>query len=193
LGKRIAALMIFCAFGVGFATGSMVAILRRPESLQRGVKVPQSRSLIKTAPLSIEALEKIEDLKETLRNDPDNLRLWKRLGTLYARSNQLPEAIEAYRHYLNSDPEEPDLRTDLGILLRRWGDFDGAIEEFRKAAQGSLNHTTSRYYLGVALLYDKRDIQGAIRAWEDYLRVEPRGMRADGVRRELKRLKEVAE
>ena len=82
-------------------------------------------------------------------------------------------------------------KTAILIIL---GDFivgfvTGSIEEFRKASEGSLKHVGSRYQLGHVLLYDKKDIRGAMRAWENYLRLEPEGKRADWVRGRLEQLK----
>jgi uncharacterized small protein (DUF1192 family) len=47
----------------------------------------------------------------------------------------------------------------------------------------------SRYYLGLTLLQNKRNIQGGIKAWEDYLKVESKGQRSNQVRVEIERLK----
>ena len=176
------------AFIVGVVTGSIVAILKRAQGPREPVMARGSRSSLEVAPPSIEAMEKIEDLKETLQKDPQNLSAWRKLGSLYSEFSQLREAIDAFRQYLAVKPEDPDVRTDLGILLQRWNDSDGAIEEFRKASEGSLKHAGSRYHLGVVLL-DKGDILGAMRAWEDYLRLEPKGKRADWVRGRLEQLK----
>ena len=78
----------------------------------------------------------------------------------------------------------------MGIMLRGVGDIDGAFEELRKAAQNHPNHANSRFHLGVVLLKDKKDVKGAISAWEEYLRVELRGERANWVRGEIERLKQ---
>jgi cytochrome c-type biogenesis protein CcmH/NrfG len=74
-------------------------------------------------------------------------------------------------------------------MLKSLGDYDGAIEEFRKAAESQLKHINSRYYLGLTLLHDKQNPKEAIQAWEDYLKVEPKGQRANQVRIEIERLK----
>jgi tetratricopeptide (TPR) repeat protein len=72
--------------------------------------------------------------------------------------------------------------TNMGVMLRGLGDFDGAIAGFRKAAQNHPNHANSRFQLGVVLLKDKKDVNGAINVWEDYLTVESKGERANWVR-----------
>jgi cytochrome c-type biogenesis protein CcmH/NrfG len=69
------------------------------------------------------------------------------------------------------------------------GDYDGAVEEFRKAADSQPKHTNSRYYLGLTFLHNKQNPKEAIKAWEDYLKVEPKGQRANQVRAEIEKLK----
>jgi cytochrome c-type biogenesis protein CcmH/NrfG len=180
------------SFTVGFITGSILAILKGAKEVETDVAPSKYQSPISTAPPSIEFTEKIEDLKEILRNDPKNLSAWLKLGKLYSDFGLTRDAIDAYNRYLTLQPDNPDVRTDLGIMLRRLGDFDGAIEEFQKAARSDPKHSNCRYHLGIILLHDKRDVKEAIRAWEDFLKVAPEGERVRRVRVQMERLKNVA-
>jgi cytochrome c-type biogenesis protein CcmH/NrfG len=128
-------------------------------------------------------------LKETLRENPKDLAAWVKLGNIYSEHNQYREAIEAYSQSLSIKPNDPNIRTNLGLMLRSLGDDDGAIEEFKKAARYDPKHINSRYYLGLTWLQNKGKTQEAIKAWEDYLKVEPKGQRANQVRVEIERLK----
>jgi cytochrome c-type biogenesis protein CcmH/NrfG len=189
LGKKSAILLVTIAFIIGFVTGSVVAILKRSQHVRTAADTEGARSPLNTAPLSIEDLEKIEDLKEDLHRDPRNLAAWRRLGKLYSNFNHLREAIEAYRQYLAINPGDADVRTEMGILLRKWGDFDGAAEELKRVAESDVKQINSRYLLGMVLLYDKRDIQGATRVWQEFLKLEPKGKRAEWVRGQLEQLR----
>ena len=79
----------------------------------------------------------------------------------------------------------------MGIMYRALGDFDRAIEEFKKAAQNDPKHVNSRYNIGIVLLHDKGDIKGALKAWEDYLKVDPKSERAERVRAQMENLKKM--
>jgi tetratricopeptide (TPR) repeat protein len=79
----------------------------------------------------------------------------------------------------------------MGIMYRNLGEFDRALEEFRKAAQSDPKHVNSRYNLGLVLLHDKQDMKGAIKAWEDYLKVDPNSERANRVRAQMENLKKM--
>jgi tetratricopeptide (TPR) repeat protein len=113
------------------------------------------------------------------------------LGNLYFDSGQAKEAIEAYGQYLILKPENPDVRTDLGIMYRALGDFDRAIEEFRKAAKSDPKHANSRYNIGIVLLHDKGDVKGAIKAWEEYLKIDPNSERAQRIRAQIENLRKM--
>jgi tetratricopeptide (TPR) repeat protein len=80
----------------------------------------------------------------------------------------------------------------MGIMYRKLGDSDRAMQEFRKAAQTDPTHANSRYNIGVVLLHDKQDIKGAIKAWEDYLKVDSNSERAVRVKAQMERMRAMA-
>ena len=182
-------LMILVAFSVGFITGMTIVIVTGKKESKGPTTTQTASSLTTREPISIELMEKIEELKETVREHPKDLAAWVKLGNIYSKHHQYREAIEAFSQALSIQPNDPDIRTNLGLMLRGLGDDDGAIEEFKKAAQNNPKHVSSRYYLGLILLQDKGNTQEAIKAWEDYLKVEPKGQRANQVRVEIERLR----
>ena len=201
--KETVILLVVIAFLVGFISGATVAILRgtkgaekpamvqKPQMALPGAQIP-SPSVPGSAPSardSIEVASKINTLKEIVKNDPKNLPALVELGNLYFDTDQPKEAIEAYSRYLAIKPDNPDVRTDMGIMYRKLGQFDRAIEEFRKAAQSDPKHINSRYNIGLVLLHDKQDIKGAVKAWEDYLRVDPNSERAQRIRAQIEKMK----
>ena len=182
-------LVILVAFSVGFITGITTVIVKGgKESKEPGTSKTASIPITKE-PISIELTEKIEDLKAMVRENPKDLTALAKLGNIYGEHDRYREAAEAYIQFLSIKPNDPDIRTNLGIVLRSWGDDDGAIEEFRRAAQYGPKHANSRYHLGLTLLQNKRNIQEGSKAWEDYLKVEPKGQRANQVRVEIERLR----
>ncbi len=131
-------------------------------------------------------------LEAAVRKDPRNGQALINLGNLYFDANQYPKAIEVYLRALAVDPKNPDVRTDLGIMYRAVNDYDRAVQQFREAARLSPTHRNSRFNLGVVLQHDKKDMDGAIAAWEDFLKVEPSGERAEMARAEVRQLKTLA-
>jgi tetratricopeptide (TPR) repeat protein len=87
-----------------------------------------------------------------------------------------------------TDQPKDDLKAKAFIKL---GQFDKAIEEFRKAAQSDPKHVNSRYNIGLVLLHDKQDIKSAIKAWEEYLRVDSKSERAERIKAQMEKLKKM--
>jgi cytochrome c-type biogenesis protein CcmH/NrfG len=196
--KETVILVVVITFLVGFITGATVAILRGKKGAEKVAAVQKPQGAPQTAPMPApqgppppEVASKIQTLKDIVKKDPKNLPAWVEMGNLYFDSNQPKEAIEAYSQYLAAKPDNPDVRTDMGIMYRKLGDFDRAIEEFKKAAQSDPKHVNSRYNLGLVLLHDKQDMKGAIKAWEDYLKVDPKSERAERVRTQMEKMKKM--
>lgn len=178
--REMAIALLVVGLVAGFAGGILAgwALFHSP----RPTTPPAAASL---PPQAMALGQRITELKEAVRVDPRNLRAWVELGNAYFDSNQPRPAIEVYARALEMDPKNPDVRTDMGIMYRALKEFDRAVAEFRQASLDGPTHVNSRYNLGVVLRHDKGDLKGAIEAWEDFLRVEPKGERADKVRSEI--------
>jgi len=196
--KETVIISVVIAFIIGFITGATVAILRgkketpRPAMVQKPQMAPRvTEAPEPQGPNPMEVAAKVQALKDIVKKDSKNLSAWVELGNLYFDSNQRQEAVHAYQQYLAIKPDNADVRTDLGIMYRKLGEFDKALEEFRKAAKSDPRHVNSRYNIGIVLLHDKQDIKGAIQAWEEYLRVDPNGERAQRLRAQIERMKKM--
>ncbi len=187
--KETAILLIVIALLVGFIAGATVAILRGTKGTEKVAMVQKPQ--MDPGPDLAEMNLKVQTLKDIVKKDPKNLPALVELGNLYFDSGQPKEAIEAYSRYLAIKPDNPDLRTDMGIMYRALGDFDRAIEELKKAAQSDPKHINSRYNIGIVLLHDKNDIKGAIKAWEEYLKVDSKSEKAQRVKAQIERMKKM--
>jgi len=201
--KETVILLVAIAFLVGFISGATVAILKGAKSAEKTAMVQKPQMVPPGSPMSsppaqgptppardsVEVASQIQTLKEIVKKDPKNLPAWVELGNLYFDTDQPKEAIDAYTRYLAVKPDNADIRTDMGIMYRKLGQFDKAIEEFRKAAQSDPKHANSRYNTGLVLLHDKGDMKGAIKAWEDYLKVDPNSERAQRIRVQIEKMK----
>jgi tetratricopeptide (TPR) repeat protein len=194
--KETVILYVILALVVGFVGGATVGILWMTKGTEKMAMVQKPQMAPPGAPApaapprdAIEAASQIQTLKEIVKKDPKNLPAWVELGNLYFDTDQPKEAIEAYSRYLAVKPDNADVRTDMGIMYRKLGQFDRAVEEFRKAARSDPKHVNSRYNTGLVLLHDKGDIQGAIKAWEEYLKVDPNSEKAQRIRSQMEKMK----
>jgi cytochrome c-type biogenesis protein CcmH/NrfG len=194
--KETVILYIVIALVVGFVGGVTVGILWMTKGSEKTAMVQKPQTAPPGAPApappprdSIEVASQIQTLREIVKKDPKNLPAWIELGNLYFDTDQPKEAIDAYSRYLAVKPDNPDVRTDMGIMYRKLGQFDKALEEFRKAAQSDPKHVNSRYNIGLVLLHDKQDISGAIKAWEEFLKVDSNSERAQRIRAQIEKMK----
>ena len=177
-------IFVILAFLAGFVLGAVSGI--RFSVGERGEAVAPTKG-----PVQVGQGQQIRELEKVLEREPNNLQALIALGNACFDSQQYKKAIDAYERALAIDPKNSDARTDLGIMYRSVGNYDKALNEFREAARQDPFHKNSRYNIGVVLQNDKKDIPGAIKAWEDFLKLEPTGERADTVRGELTRMKDL--
>jgi len=190
--KEYAFLSIAIAFVAGIIVGVIAAVYYEDKVPTISPTVKQSTSSTAPAAPPADLQKQIDTLRSILKDDPKSRNALMQRGNLYFDANQFDLAIETYSRALEIDPKNADVRTDMGIMYRKKKDYDRAIAEFKRAAEVNPKHVNSRYNLGIVLLHDKQDIKGAIKAWEDYLRVEPTGPRADNIRKQMDKIRAMA-
>jgi len=189
--KEYAFLFIAIAFVAGIVVGVISTVLYEEKMPLPPSSVKPSQSSPSPA-IPADIQKQISMLQGILKEDPKNLKALVELGNLYFDTDQFDSAIQFYARALELDPKNADVRTDMGIMYRRKGDPDRALTEFRRAAQDDPKHVNSRYNTGVVLLHDKADIKGAIQAWEEFLKVEPAGPRAENIRNQMEKMRNMA-
>jgi tetratricopeptide (TPR) repeat protein len=139
--------------------------------------------------IRLNATADIENYKEILRKDPNNLQALIGIGNLYFDTNRDLLAIENYRKALAMDPTNTNVRTDMAICYRRSGNPGQAVEELKRAISTTPRHAQARYNLGVILIQDMHDIEGGIKAWEALLENVPDYPYRDNLKGEIARMR----
>ncbi|MBI1735050.1 MAG: tetratricopeptide repeat protein [Candidatus Rokubacteria bacterium] len=88
---------------------------------------------------------------------------------------QYGQAIQAYQAILKRDPQNVDAMTHLGLIVAIGGHADTALETFDKTLAIDPNYGPALLYRGQVLYESKKDVPGAIRAWERFMAVTPAG------------------
>jgi tetratricopeptide (TPR) repeat protein len=133
----------------------------------------------------------IAQLEQIAKSDPGNYQAWKKLGDNYFDIGEQRKSIAAYRKALDIDDSDPNVLTDMGVMYRQLGEYSKALENFQAAAEKAPSHSVSRLNIGVVYVNDLKDYGKGIVAWEDFLRVEPTGARADSIRAQLEQIKQM--
>lgn len=85
------------------------------------------------------------------------------------------EAIAAYQAVLKRDPRNVEAITHLGVILSIAGHTDDALAALDKAITIDPRYAHAYLDKGRVLYEGKRDYQGAIEAWEQFLSLAPSG------------------
>lgn len=119
-------------------------------------------------------------LEQEVAANPSNVEAWTQLGHVYFDTDNAAKAIRAYEKSLELRPDDPNVLTDLGVMYRRNGQPEKAIEVFNKAMTVDPTHQQSRFNKGIVLRYDLNDREGAVKAWEELLKINPNALAPNG-------------
>src|ERR1700756_762361 len=115
-----------------------------------------------------------EPLLEKLKSDPNNSSLLNQLGTLYKVTHQFKQAEDYYQKAVKADPRNVAARTDLATCLYYEGDVDGALRELRESLRHDPKDANTLFNLGLIQWQAKKDSSGAVSAWQQLLKSNPK-------------------
>lgn len=181
-------LSILIALAVGFVGGVVFSVYRSPgiapppgAGMGASGMPPQAQQQASgPMPLTPEKRAEIEGLKTMAAKAPDNVEAWIQLGHIYFDTGQSSEAIDAYEKALAIAPDNANVLTDLGVMYRRSKQPKKALENFDKAAQVDAGHEISRFNKGIVLLHDLNDTEGAVAAWQELVKINPKAAAPNG-------------
>jgi len=163
----------------GFFGGIVLSALKTVPNPPRPESAAPRQSEAPSGP-SGEQMARIRVLEAETQKNPGKGKVWADLGNAYFDADQPEKAIHAYEKALEQMPDSADIITDMGVMYRRIGKPDKAIEAFEKAMKADPRHEISRYNKGIVLLHDLNNVEGAIKAWEDLIQVNPTYMTPTG-------------
>jgi cytochrome c-type biogenesis protein CcmH/NrfG len=192
--KTSTALLIsLIALGVGFLGGVILSAYKSGS----GVPIPGSppapqQQTSRKQQMTEDYAKQILTLEKETASNPDNANAWIQLGNLYFDADNYQSAIRAYEKSLALKPDNANVLTDLGVMYRRNGQPKKAVEAFDKAIRIDPKHEVSRFNKGIVLLHDLSDEEGALKAWEELVKMNPAAMTPGGqpLKELLKRFKE---
>ena len=166
MAKNTALIFAAVTFVLGFFTGVGFTIYKTNSASNVNFDNTQS----------VDHAQKAKALEAEVESNPQNLQAWIQLGHVYFDTDQYSRAIEAYEKALQINPDNADVLTDLGVMYRRSGQSRQAIEKFDQAMEVDPKHEVSRLNKGIVLMHDLKDQNGAIKAWEELLEINPLAM-----------------
>lgn len=180
--KETMLIVALIALVVGFLGGIFYSAMQSPSgNVQTASAPPPPSQQQSQSNISNEQARAILSLEQAVAADPTNADAWLQLGNVYYDTGNPPKAIKAYEKYLElRSAGDPNVLTDLGVMYRRNGQPKKAVEAFDKAIALDPKHQQSWFNKGIVLRYDLNDREGAIKAWQELLKINPDAVAPNG-------------
>lgn len=166
-----------CVVGLlgGFALAYLYLQLERKPVIQppAASNLPPDHPKLPADHPPIDFAKELLALEQLSRESPQNAEYKTRIGNIYYDMGQYQKAIAAYEQSLALSPQNPSVETDLATSLHYAGDHDKALVVLEKVLKYSPNFAQALFNKGVVLQNGRKDLKGAIAAWEELLRVQP--------------------
>jgi cytochrome c-type biogenesis protein CcmH/NrfG len=163
---------VVIALMVGFAGGFVFGVYQSVSDLPTGTAGGVDPNAGRAGMLAM--------LEERVRANPQDAEAWIQIGHIRFDNQQHADAIVAYEKALAIKPDNAPVLTDLGIMYRRSGNPREAVRRFDQAIAADPRLENPRFNKGIVLLHDLNDREGAIKAWEGLLAVNPTAMAPNG-------------
>ena len=167
--------IVALAFAAGILAGVLLTLYKTG-----GAPAPTSSSAGMEQKPPADLLDQIAGLEFKTSRNPGDMDGWIQLGNLCFDANLPDKAIGAYEKALAIKPDNADVLTDMGVMYRKAGKFDKAIQSFDKAIAINPGHEIAWFNKGIVLMHDLNEPEGAIKAWEALLAINPLAMAPNG-------------
>jgi len=124
----------------------------------------------------------IQALQARLQENPEDLDALLSMGYEYVQKREYAKARGYYMRAAQVAPDNVEARTHLGTVAYFLGDLDEALHHYRQALALDPDYAPAYFEMGAALRFGSGDLQGAIDAWERFLKLDPEAEEAGRIR-----------
>jgi Flp pilus assembly protein TadD len=165
--------------------------------LRRAIKLhenfPLAYTLLGTAYLEQKNWKDAQTaLERAAALDSKSAAAYLSLGAVFNQTNNYPQAETALLHGLDLNPNAPEGHYELAKTYWALGRWQEAAPHARKAVADMPDLAPPHVLLGNILLRE-RNAQGALHEYQEYLRLDPNGSMAEGVRQMIEKLQKAIE
>ena len=163
--------------------------------LRKAIKLydsfPQAYTLLGTAYLGqLNWKEAQSALQKAIKLDPKFPDAYLELGAVFNQTKEYSRAETALLRGLELNPDASGGHYELAKTYWELGRWQESAPHARKAVSGMPDVASPHALLGNIMLRE-RDAQGALHEYEEYLRLDPSGSMAPGVRQMIEKLQKV--
>jgi tetratricopeptide (TPR) repeat protein len=108
---------------------------------------------------------------------------------MYFDAEQYPQAISWYEQAFALDKKDPNLSTDLGVAYYYTNQPDRAITQFDHSLSVDPKHVKTWLNMGIVRAFGKQDLEGATKAWEQVVAIDPNSQEGQAAKKGLEGLR----
>jgi cytochrome c-type biogenesis protein CcmH/NrfG len=176
--KHVYAMAIICLL-VG---GGLGYLFRGSESAAPPVQASTSVVPPESSPARMPTLDQMKQMADSkaqllldkLKTEPGNADLMVEIAKVYRATHQFKTAVEYYEKSLAIKPANVSVRTEMASCLYYSGDIDGALKQLERSIKDDPKNANALFNMGMIKLDGKKDSAGAVAAWRELLKTNPK-------------------
>ena len=132
---------------------------------------------------------KVTALKSVAERQPANAQPRIDLANLYFDAERYDDAIKWYQDALKLAPNDVNVSTDLAVCYYYTNKADQALQQLNRSLEINPKHAKTLLNLGIVRAFGKQDLDGATKAWQQVVALDPDSPEGQAAKRALDTLR----
>jgi tetratricopeptide (TPR) repeat protein len=133
--------------------------------------------------------ERAKALESVAQQNPKDAQPRVQLGNMYFDAEDYKQAITWYEQAFALNDRDADLSTDLGVAYYYTNQPDRAIKQFEHSLSIDSRHVKTLLNMGIVRAFGKQDLEGAAKAWEEVVAIDPNSQEGQAAKKGLEGLR----
>jgi tetratricopeptide (TPR) repeat protein len=174
----------------GWIIGNQQATLRPPSpAATQTTAAPAPAASGATTRAAVLDDAQVKALTAVAEREPTNAKPRVELANLYFDAERYDDAIKWYADAVRLSPNDVNVSTDLGVAYYYTNQPDKALAQFEHSLKLDPKHAKTLLNEGIVKAFGKQDLEGATKAWQQVLEVDPNGPEGQAAKRALESLR----
>jgi len=171
---------------VGVIVGFILGFFVSQASVSSGLPgtVDQASAALPENHPSPEVMERLQQMLEQVKSEPENLQLLVGLGNTYYDMGRFDAAIPWYEKAWKLGDQDVAVSTDLGTAYLYTGKIDEAVKQYQLSLSIEPDHPQTLQNLGIAY-FSNGNYQGAVDVWERLIATHPEYPHAEELKKQI--------